>query len=73
MSSLPLDMIIERRLYDAYQPLRPSQLASLHAMYLDSLPALTDREIKRLANELIGTKGVKHGKLMMTTTSKGLG
>jgi CopG family nickel-responsive transcriptional regulator len=30
-------------------------------------------EIKKLANELIGTKGVKHGKLMMTTTSKGLG
>lgn len=31
------------------------------------------REIKKLADELIGTKGVKHGKLMMTTTSKGLG
>lgn len=30
-------------------------------------------EIKKLADELIGTKGVKHGKLMMTTTSKGLG
>jgi len=30
-------------------------------------------EIKRLADELIGTKGVKHGKLMMTTTSKHLG
>lgn len=30
-------------------------------------------DIKRLADELIGTKGVKHGKLMMTTTSKGLG
>ncbi|MDD5759505.1 MAG: nickel-responsive transcriptional regulator NikR [Desulfobulbaceae bacterium] len=29
--------------------------------------------IKKLADELIGTKGVKHGKLMMTTTSKGLG
>jgi len=29
--------------------------------------------IKHLADELIGTKGVKHGKLMMTTTSKGLG
>ncbi|MBA3015611.1 MAG: nickel-responsive transcriptional regulator NikR [Proteobacteria bacterium] len=28
--------------------------------------------IKRLADELIGTKGVKHGKLMMTT-NKGLG
>ncbi len=27
-------------------------------------------EIKRLADELIGTKGVKHGKLMTTTTGK---
>lgn len=27
---------------------------------------------KRLAEELIGTKGVKHGKLMMTTTGKDL-
>lgn len=26
--------------------------------------------IKRLAEELIGTKGVKHGKLMTTTTGK---
>ena len=31
------------------------------------------REIKKLADELIGTKGVKHGKLMMTTTGKHLG
>lgn len=30
------------------------------------------RDIKRLADELIGTKGVKHGKLMTTTTGKGL-
>jgi CopG family nickel-responsive transcriptional regulator len=30
------------------------------------------REIKRLAEELIGTKGVKHGKLMTTTTGEGL-
>lgn len=30
------------------------------------------RDIKRLAEELIGTKGVKHGKLMTTTTGKGL-
>jgi CopG family nickel-responsive transcriptional regulator len=31
------------------------------------------KEIKRLADELIGTKGVKHGRLMMTTTGKHLG
>ena len=30
------------------------------------------RDIRRLADELIGTKGVKHGKLMTTTTGKGL-
>jgi CopG family nickel-responsive transcriptional regulator len=30
------------------------------------------KKIKRLAEELIGTKGVKHGKLMMTTTGKDL-
>lgn len=27
------------------------------------------REIRRMADELIGTKGVKHGKLMMTSSS----
>lgn len=31
------------------------------------------REIKKVADLLIGTKGVKHGKLTMTTTGKGLG
>lgn len=30
------------------------------------------KNIRRLAEELIGTKGVKHGKLMTTTTGKGL-
>ena len=30
------------------------------------------REVKRLADELIGTKGVKHGKLVTTTTGKEL-
>ena len=30
------------------------------------------KKIKRLAEELIGTKGVKHGQLMTTTTGKGL-
>ncbi len=29
-------------------------------------------EIKKIADVLIGTKGVKHGKLTMTTTGKGL-
>jgi len=30
------------------------------------------KDIKRLADELIGTKGVKHGKLMTTTTGENL-
>ena len=30
------------------------------------------REIKKIADRLIGTKGVKHGKLTMTTTGKEL-
>lgn len=30
------------------------------------------RDVKRLADELIGTKGVKHGKLVSTTTGEGL-
>ena len=30
------------------------------------------REIKQIADELIGVKGVKHGRLVMTTTDGGL-
>lgn len=30
------------------------------------------QEVRRLADELIGTKGVKHGKLVMTTTGSNL-
>ncbi len=30
------------------------------------------KEIKKIADRLIGTKGVKHGKLSMTTTGKNL-
>jgi len=30
------------------------------------------RDIKQIANELIGVKGVKHGKLVMTTTAEDL-
>lgn len=32
----------------------------------------TARQVKRLADELIGTKGVKHGKLVTTTTGQNL-
>ena len=30
------------------------------------------RQVKRLADELIGTKGVKHGKLVTSTTGRDL-
>jgi len=30
------------------------------------------RDIKKIADRLIGTRGVKHGKLTMTTTGKEL-
>lgn len=30
------------------------------------------REIRKIADELIGVKGVKHGKLVLTTTGEGL-
>ena len=30
------------------------------------------REVRQIADELIGVKGVKHGKLVMTTTGEGL-
>lgn len=30
------------------------------------------RDVKKIADELIGVKGVKHGKLVMTTTGEGL-
>jgi CopG family nickel-responsive transcriptional regulator len=30
------------------------------------------RDIKQIANELIGVKGVKHGKLVLTTTAENL-
>jgi CopG family nickel-responsive transcriptional regulator len=30
------------------------------------------KEIKKIADRLIGTKGVKHGKLALTTTGKDL-
>ncbi len=32
----------------------------------------TSRDIKKIADRLIGTRGVKHGKLTMTTTGKEL-
>jgi CopG family nickel-responsive transcriptional regulator len=53
-------------------------ISSLH-VHLDAHNCLEvlavkgkSHEIKRIADRLIGTKGVKHGKLAMTTTGKEL-
>jgi CopG family nickel-responsive transcriptional regulator len=53
-------------------------LASLH-VHLDAQNCLeavvirgTSVEVKKLADELIGTKGVKHGRLVTTTTGRDL-
>ena len=53
-------------------------ISSLH-VHLDSHHCLEvvvvkgrAEEVRRLANELIGTKGVKHGRLTTTTTGKNL-
>jgi CopG family nickel-responsive transcriptional regulator len=53
-------------------------ISSLH-VHLDAHNCLEvlavkgkSHEIKRIADRLIGTKGVKHGKLTMTTTGKEL-
>ena len=40
----------------------------LEVVVVKGKPAL----IKRLSDELIGTKGVKHGKLVTTTAGKGM-
>ena len=50
---------------------------ALYNLYLDEwLPeefAIVGVDIKKISDRLIGTKGVKHGKLSLTTTGKNLG
>jgi len=43
-----------------------------HCLEVVVIKGLADR-VKRIADELIGTKGVKHGKLVATTTGQDLG
>jgi hypothetical protein len=42
--NMPLDMIIESRLWEDHPAIRPSQFVSLHKAYQDGLRSLTDRE-----------------------------
>ena len=44
----PLDMVVERNIYNKYHELRHAQFASLHQMYLEALQTYTNPEIKRL-------------------------
>jgi Tfp pilus assembly protein PilF len=41
----PLDMMIEKALYDNWPKLRPSQFASVHAIYREGLEAFTNKDI----------------------------
>jgi hypothetical protein len=51
--NMPLDMIIEQRLMDRYEALRPSQFASLYKLQQDALPVLTDEHIRKTTAPII--------------------
>jgi len=62
-----------------HQHLHHEQIVSAVHVHLDPHNCLevliirgAVRDIKNIANELIGVKGVKHGKLVMTTTGEDL-
>ena len=46
--NVPLDMVIEHRLYDRYEALRASQLVSLYAMYSEALPTLREKRLREM-------------------------
>lgn len=69
-----LSRILTKMQHDHYQTI----LSTLH-IHLDEHNCLEvlavkgkGEEIKKISNRLIGTKGVKHGKLSLTTTGKDL-
>ena len=47
LHDVPLDMIIEQRLMDRYEALRPSQFASLYKLQRDAVPVLTDEHVRK--------------------------
>ena len=64
---------------DALQHAHHEQIVSAMHVHLDAHNCLevlvlrgASAEIADIAHTLIGTKGVKHGKLTMTTTGRGL-
>lgn len=62
-----------------HQHAHHDQIVSALHVHLDAHNCLevlvvrgASRQVKQIADELIGVKGVKHGKLVMTTTGEGL-
>lgn len=62
-----------------HQHAHHNQIVSALHVHLDAHNCLevlilrgSARDVKKIADELIGVKGVKHGKLVVTTTSEGL-
>jgi hypothetical protein len=51
--NMPLDMIIETRLYEKFPQLHSSQFASLYGAYRDGLRSLQDADAKRLTPRLV--------------------
>lgn len=47
--NVPLDMVIEERLYDRHEFLRPSQVVSLHATQLEHAQVVTDKSIRDIS------------------------
>jgi CopG family nickel-responsive transcriptional regulator len=69
---------LQERLTDQQHQHHDSVLSTMH-VHLDHDNCLevlavkgTAKHIKKLADDLISTKGVKHGKLVMTSTGKNL-
>lgn len=48
----PIDMVVERNLYNKYPDLRHAQFASLHQMHIEALQTYTNNEIKKLTPPL---------------------
>ncbi|NOZ19967.1 MAG: nickel-responsive transcriptional regulator NikR [Planctomycetes bacterium] len=72
------EMRVSDRLLHAQHEHASSVISSMH-VHLDEDHCLEviilkgeSREIRHIADDLIGSRGVKHGRLVMTTTGEGL-